>query len=682
VVLTLDPAAEWLEADGLGGFASGTVGGLRTRRYHAVLLAAARPPAARFVLVNGFDARVTTAGGAFALSRQRYRPDVVHPAVDGRRLERFSTEPWPCWHWRLDDGTRVEQQLCVPRGRAEVVVSWRLLDPGGAVLGVRPFFSGRDVHALHHENASFDFEPRRTDEGLCWQPYDGVPAVIASSNGAYRHDPHWYRGFLYDEERARGLDHVEDLAAPGEWTWDLGQGEALLVLRAEAPSLPGAGSAEVWRDVERMRQAESARRAALGPRLHRAAEAYVVRRASVGRLAPGVNPGARALGAHAAARLRPQTPVGPLAPGGATVMAGYPWFTDWGRDTFIGLRGLCLATGRLDEARGVLLAWAGEVREGLLPNRFADDGSLPEFNSVDAALWYVVAVHDFLRASADAGTLRAGDEAALQAACAAILEGYARGTRHGIRADADGLLACGEPGWQLTWMDARVDGREVTPRIGKPVEVQALWLNALRIGAAFDARWREPFARGSAAFGARFWNEDTGALHDVVDADHRPGAVDPAFRPNQVLAVGGLPHALLDGARARSLVDAVERRLWTPMGLRTLAPDAPGYRGRCEGSPAERDGAYHQGTVWPWLIGPFVEAWVRVRGGGAEALAQARTRFLQPLIDHLGQAGLDHVSEIADGDPPHTPRGCPFQAWSVGELVRALALTAPAAEPR
>jgi predicted glycogen debranching enzyme len=260
--------------------------------------------------------------------------------------------------------------------------------------------------------------------------------------------------------------------------------------------------------------------------------------------------------------------------------------------------------------------------------------------------------------------------AKLQEAIEAILAGYAAGTRFGIRVDADGLLAAGQAGVQLTWMDAKVGDWVVTPRIGKPVEVQALWLNALWIAGAFSEKWRELHDRGLAAFQERFWNEAAGCLYDVVDPDHAAGTADATFRPNQIFAVGGLPFAIVEGDRARRIVDAVEARLATPVGLRSLAPDDPAYAGRYGGGPLQRDGAYHQGTVWPFLAGAFVDAWVRVRGGTEEAKGDARTRFLAPLLAHLEEAGLGHVSEIADGDAPHTPRGCPFQAWSVGELLR------------
>ncbi|HEV3460393.1 MAG TPA: amylo-alpha-1,6-glucosidase [Thermoanaerobaculia bacterium] len=647
----MNRAAEWLEADGLGGFASGTVGGVRTRRYHALLLVARTPPTGRVVLVNGFDAWLRLGGRTFAISSQLYTPEVVEPD-GGERLEAFTADPWPRWTFNCG-GVRIDQELLVPQGTAAVAVSWRLREPAPpAELTVRPFLSGRDYHALQRENAAFRFEPEGRGPWRIFRPYADVPAVAAFANGRYAHDPLWYRNFLYRRELERGLDAVEDLGSPGTWRWDLQRGEAIWILAVEGQELP-AGSPAACLGI--FRGAEQRRRRAFGSQLRRAADSYLVRRN-----------------------------------GGKTIVAGYPWFTDWGRDTFIAVRGLCLAVGRVDAAAAILLAWARTVSQGMLPNRFPDSGETPEYNSVDASLWFVAAVAALLRAARAAGPgnggwsgggtgnggpLGAAERQVLLDAVEAILGGYAAGTRFGIRADGDGLLAAGEPGSQLTWMDARVDGHAVTSRCGKPVEVQALWIHALAVGAANPAspavaRWRGLEAQARASFAARFWNEAAGCLYDVVDVDHRRGAVDPAMRPNQVLAVGGLPVVLLPPERARRVVEAVEKRLWTPLGLRSLAPGEPGYRGRYEGDPRARDGAYHQGTAWPWLLGPFVEAWVRVRGGGEEAKRQARERFLAPLAAELGEYGVGHLPEIADGDPPHTPRGCPFQAWSMGELLR------------
>jgi predicted glycogen debranching enzyme len=632
--IALDERTEWLESDGLGGFAMGTTGGLRTRRYHALLLTATTPPTGRMVLVNGLDAWIERPGRPPEyLTRQRYVPGLVAPS-EGAMLEAFTGEPWPTWCWRLEDGSRVELELFVPHGLPLTALRWRRTggaDP--AALVVRPFLSGRDSHATHHENPAFRFDAELAGPAVTWRPYEGVPGVTVVSTGQYTHDPQWYRAFQYDEERARGLDAVEDLASPGAFRWNLSQGDAVLLLSVAGTLPPDADAGSTY---ARLRRAERNRRTRLGSRLERAADAYLVRRGD-----------------------------------GRTIVAGYPWFTDWGRDTFIALRGICLATGRLAEARAILLEWSGAVSEGMLPNLFVDQGGRPEYNTVDASLWYVVAVHDYLHAVEAAGrAVPARDLRRLREAVSAILAGHVRGTRYGIRADGDGLLAAGEPGVQLTWMDAKVGDWVVTPRIGKPVEIQALWLNVLRIGGALTGEHAGLLARGRESFARRFWNADAGCLYDVVDADHVPGRMDDTLRPNQILAVGGLPEAVLVGERARSVVDVVERRLLTPLGLRTLAPGSPGYCPRYEGDVRSRDGAYHQGTVWPWLLGPFVEAWVGVRGGEPAVRAEARRRFLQPLLHHLDEAGLGHVSEIADGDAPHTPRGCPFQAWSVGEALR------------
>ena len=634
---------EWLEADGRGGFASGTVSGVRTRRYHAILLSAVTPPTGRFVLVNGFDALITSNEGAFAISSQRYEPGVVHP--DGaRRLQCFTTSPWPSWRFRLEDGTVIVQEIFVPAGSSAVVVRWRHEGSPRADLrlSVRPFLSGRDAHALHRENAAFHFDPQVHSGSWTFRSYEGVPAVLARSNGSYEHAPEWYRNFQYEEERLRGFDFLEDLASPGVFSWSLGTGEAVWILAAQSMangSFPVDLEEEAAELAGQLASREAARRAAFASPLHRAADAYLVDRGA-----------------------------------GRTIVAGYPWFTDWGRDTFIALRGLCLAGGRQQDAGAILLEWSRSVSEGMIPNRFPEGAAAAEFNSVDASLWFVVAVHEYL---ASEGGEAADSEAAevrsrLESAVDDILEGYSRGTRFGIRLDEDGLLAAGEKNVPLTWMDARVEEHPVTPRIGKPVEVQALWLNALAAASRLSraSRWNVPFEAGLASFRERFWNESRGCLHDVVDPDHRRGTVDPTFRPNQILAVGGLPVALIEGERARRIVDAVEDHLLTEIGLRSLAPGEPGYEGRYEGDPIRRDRAYHQGTVWPWLIGPFVEAWVRVRGGGEEVKRRAAERFVEPLLGHLEESGLGHLPEIADGDPPHRLRGCPFQAWSLGELMR------------
>jgi predicted glycogen debranching enzyme len=633
----IDSDGEWLESDALGGFASGTVGGIRTRRYHALLLTATTPPTGRVVLVNGFEAWIEDDSSSFPISSQRYAPNVTYP--DGcSRIVGFSATPWPCWTFRHSNGTAITQEIMVHRDTCETVLRWRRLSDGACRLRVRLLLSVRDYHALHRENPAFDMQPIVRGGNVSWRPYRDQPAISALTNGEYEQAPDWFRNFLYTREQERGLDCVEDLASPGTFLWDLSRDDAVMVLRAG-----NALGVRATPYAAMLMSSERARRAAAGPR-DAAAEAYIVDR---GR--------------------------------GHTVIAGFPWFTDWGRDTFIAMRGLMLATGHLAEAEAVLLAWAGTVNEGMLPNRFLDTGDLPEFNAVDASLWFIVLTYEFLNAAKDHGRdVTAEVRRRLHDAAEAILQGYAAGTRFAIAADSDGLLRAGVPGVQLTWMDAKIGDRPVTPRIGKPVEIQALWINALRIGSAWSPRLAELARHATASFVARYPNPATG-LYDVIDVDHARGAVDEKLRPNQILAVGGLPFALLQGDAARTVVDLVEDKLLTPLGLRTLSPDDPEYRAHYRGSPDQRDSAYHQGTAWPWLMGPFVDAWLRVRGGSTEAKSEARRRFLAPLRAHLATAGIGHISELADGAPPHEPGGCPFQAWSLGEFIRIEHMLAPAA---
>jgi predicted glycogen debranching enzyme len=628
---------EWLEADGLGGFASGTAAGIRTRRYHALLLNAAHPPTDRRVLVNGVDAWIESPGQEpIWLSAQQYGPNMELTAAE-QRIVSFSHDPWPHWSYEIASGQMVEHEIVVPHGEPAVLLIWRLdrLQPGQQ-LCVRPFFSGRDYHSLQRQNDLLDFSHERVGDAMKWQTYPGVPPVYGRTNGAYEAAPVWYLHFYYEREIERGLDCDEDLASPGVLRWQAGAGEAVLLFYINGASEMLTRELDCVKLARQVRAQERGRRAAWRDPLARAADSYIVRRGN-----------------------------------GKTIIAGYPWFADWGRDTFIAIRGLCYATGRWAEAAQILGTWAEAISVGMLPNRFPDKGEEPEYNSVDASLWYVVALGELMEAARQGQfTLALELEQRLARAIEAILKGYAKGSRYNIGMAVDGLLAAGQPGVQLTWMDAKVGEAVITPRIGKPVEVNALWINALWIGAQRDGQWLEVFNRARESFGQRFWNEERGCLFDVVDADHEPGKNDPAFRPNQIFAVGGLPLQLMDGERGRRVVEQVEQQLWTEWGLRSLAPGEPGYAGHYRGGVAQRDAAYHQGTVWPWLAGPFVEAWVRVRGNEASAKTLAREKFIKPLREKISVYGLGHVAEVADADAPHQPGGCPFQAWSVAELLR------------
>ncbi|HKO46180.1 MAG TPA: amylo-alpha-1,6-glucosidase [Polyangiaceae bacterium] len=637
--IAVDSHSEWLEADGLGGFASSTTSGVATRRYHALLLSAQNPPSSRFVLVNGFRAWLETPRGNLQLTRHHFTPDVLSEAA--APIEAFTPEPWPTFRYVSDTGLALIQELFLLHGSPTVLLRFRLEgNASGVKLCLRPLLSGRDFHALQRENSAFRFEPEQRDSRLLFSPYPGVPTIAMLSNGTYTHGPEWYRNFRYAEEAQRGLDCEEDLAAPGVLSFDLSAGPAIWISSANTPgeALPQDVSAISFFATSSSR--ERARRSAFGSPLERAADSYLVAR---GR--------------------------------GRTIIAGYPWFGDWGRDTFIALRGLCLASRRLGEARDILVEWSHLVSEGMLPNRFPDGNGEPEYNSVDASLWYVIAAGELLSDPQGSSVLSLADRQALQGAILAIVSGYARGARFGIRRDTDGLLACGEAGLQLTWMDAKVGDYIVTPRSGKPVEIQALWLNALATATALSPAFAGWFEHARGSFELRFWNEDKASLYDVVDVDHQPGQLDASVRPNQIFAAGGLPLTLLSPERAKRVLDTVERQLLTPVGLRSLAPSDAAYTRHYQGGIWQRDTAYHQGTVWPWLMGPFVEAWLKSRGNTDEAKREAAQRFVAPLRAQLNHAGIGHISEIADGEAPHTPRGCPFQAWSISEFLRISALT-------
>src|SRR5205085_1479013 len=351
-----------------------------------------------------------------------------------------------------------------------------------------------------------------------------------------------------------------------------------------------------------------------------------------------------------------------------TVIAGYHWFADWGRDTMIALPGLTLANGRWDVAKDVLAEFAAHVDQGMLPNRFPDDGETPEYNTVDATLWFFEAVRSFLDYTGDYEFV----ETHLYPVLKDIISWHSKGTRYQIHVDEDGLLFAGEPGVQLTWMDAKVGDWVVTPRYGKPVEIQALWYNALRIMQDLACKFKESKQKygkmadqARASFNKLFWNHELGCLYDVINGENR----DASIRPNQVIALS-LANAMLSEDRAASVLHVVERELLTPRGLRTLSPSDPNYIGRYEGSPSSRDGAYHQGTVWPWLVGPYISAYTKTFG--IKAGRELAATWLRNFEDHLQEACLGQVSEIFDGDAPHAPRGCVAQAWSVAEILRVL----------
>jgi predicted glycogen debranching enzyme len=622
---------EWLLADGLGGYASSTVLGMNTRRYHGLLVVAREPPVERMVLLSRVEETLVVGGQRFELGTNAY-PGVLHPR-GYEHATRFALDPLPSLTFEVGGG-RLTRTVARIHREPTLVLVYLYSGEAKATLEVRPLLAYRDHHALQHENGALEWAAERRGEDLVFHPYASCPALFVRFAGAdYREERLWYRDFEYGEERRRGLDFREDLSSPGVFTRALPPGEEVALVASTEPLLQARdGRVLLAAERKRMRLLGQSGEGLLGD-LRRAADQFIVARGERGR----------------------------------TIIAGYPWFEDWGRDTMIALPGLCLATGRFQEARAILREFAGHVEGGLIPNRFPENGSPPEYNTVDAALWMVLAIGRYLETTRDTTFVLAK----LRPAVEAILEGYRSGTRHGIRMAEDGLVEQGEPGLQLTWMDARVGSRVITPRAGKPVEIQALWYNALLVASSLASEagdghraafWSRHAALCRKSFQEAFWIPERGYLADCVSAAGR----DEALRPNQLYAVG-LPHALLARPEAESLLAATTDALLTPVGLRTLAPHDPAYHGTYEGGPAERDEAYHQGTVWPYLMGAYFDALIRIRGEAGKADAR---RWLQRFTEHLGTYGLNTVGEVFSGDPPHAPGGTISQAWSVAEVLR------------
>lgn len=633
----LDAAAgrEWFETNGLGGWAAGTVAGCHTRRYHGLLVAATRPPVGRMVLLSKLGETVVTGGARYELDTNRYAGAVQprgHELLTG-----FTLDPMPTFVFEAG-GVRLKKTIAAIHGENTTVILYEVLDAEGEfTLELRPLIAYRDYHGMQRANDAIRFANASFAAGVFRaRPYEGAPELfLQAENASFSAQPDWYFRFEYAKELERGLSAHEDLFCHGVFTRTLAKGDRFGVI-ASTGEVAGRDPFALV-DKERVRRNAVVAAAGVDDETARtlvlAADTFVVRRGE---------------------DLR-------------TVIAGYPWFSDWGRDTMIALPGVCLSTGRHDDAKRILRAFARSVDGGMLPNRFPDGGEAPEYNTVDATLWFFVAAHRYLEATSDEPFVL-GE---LLSVFDDIVACHERGTRHGIRVDDDGLLHAGEPGVQLTWMDSKVGDWVVTPRQGKPVEIQALWYNALSILA--DLRKRAGRAADEAdalarakqvkdQFVAKFWNDDTSCLYDVVDGDRK----DASIRPNQVFALS-LPYPLLPKDKARSVLAVIEAQLLTPYGLRSLSPHDPAYRGRYEGGPAERDAVYHQGAVWSWLLGPYADALVKTNGAVGKSKAR---KALDGLAPHLLEEGLGTISEIFDGDAPHTPRGCPSQAWSVGEALR------------
>lgn len=629
---------EWIETNGLGGFSSSTITGLNTRRYHGLLTAATKPPVGRVLLLSKLEETLVIDGERFDLGVNQY-PGVIHPQGH-KHLVEFRMHPFPVFVYRAG-GAELEKSVFMVEGENTVVVEYAIRQSGAGpirecALELRPLVAFRDYHSTTHENAGLD-PTVITLPGLATiHPYRDLPFLhFAHDADSVESTGEWYRNFEYAIEQERGLDYQEDLFNPFVARFDLGARNTATVIASTERH--NALEAEAFRAKEIQRReallASSPSGDPLVQALTVAADQFIVKRGDL-----------------------------------KTVIAGYHWFSDWGRDTMITLPGLTLVTGRPEIAKSILLAFAKSVDQGMLPNRFPDVGETPEYNTIDATLWFFEAVRAFLAYTGDIAFVRDN----LYPKLKEIIEWHMRGTRYGIRADGDGLLNGGEPGVQLTWMDVKIGDWVVTPRYGKPVEIQALWYNALRImeslAAGFDSVSQASYAAvadsAKESFNAKFWNEAQGCLYDVVNA----AGVDGSIRPNQIFAVS-LPHTMLAKDRARRVLEVVERDLLVPCGLRSLSPRDPNYHAHYEGGVWARDSAYHQGTVWPWLIGPFITAYVKVNDRSAAARQQAATW----LADFRSQVvrGLGQLPELADAEPPHMPRGCMAQAWSVAELLRA-----------
>jgi predicted glycogen debranching enzyme len=618
---------EWLETNGIGGFSSSTIIGLNTRRYNGLLTAATKPPVGRLVLLSKLEETLVIDGRRYELSANQY-PGVIHPQGFNYQSD-FRIDPFPIFTYEIED-LRLTKSVFMVQGQNTTVVQYELTSDKKSELRleVRPLMAFRDFHSTTHENGALNSQIETEQGQIIFKPYADLPALhLAHDAAQVDANGFWYRNFQYAIEQERGLDFAEDLFNPCKLAFDLNSRTKVSIVASTEQH--DAANADAYRKAEVERRSTS--RNDLVTLLKTAADQFIV------------------------ARER-----------GETVIAGYHWFADWGRDTMIALPGLTLVNGRYEVAKHVLAEFSKHVDQGMLPNRFPDAGEAPEYNTVDATLWFFEAVRSFLQYSGDYEFMRTS----LYSVLKDIIDWHVRGTRYRIHVDEDGLIFAGEPGVQLTWMDAKVGDHVITPRYGKPVEIQALWYNALRVMEDLAGRFNDAkqeygamAAKTRASFNALFWNERAGCLYDVINGEIR----DATIRPNQVIAVS-LANTMVSKERAMSILRVIERELLTPRGLRTLSPSDPSYIGRYEGGPDRRDGAYHQGTVWPWLMGPYITAYGKTFG--RKAGRRFAATWLENFREHLHEACLGQVSEIFDGDAPHTPRGCVAQAWSVAELLR------------
>lgn len=640
---------EWLVTNGIGGFASGTVAGGMTRRYHGLLVAALRPPLGRTHLVASLDEVVSYAGATYPLATHHWSSGAVDPQ-GFRFLESFRLEgATPVWTYALADAL-LEKRVWMADGENTTFIEYTVTRAGSPLdISCKALVNYRDFHSSTHAG-DWRMKIVPVEHGAMILAFDGAtPFYLRSAQASCEPRHEWYRDCFLPAEKERGLDDHEDHLFAALFHAQLNAGGRFSITATTEPGalldVASSRSARAQRetvllDAWRVQSSGSATTApAWLPQLVLAADQFIVQRALPGE------------------------------PDGRSIIAGYHWFGDWGRDTMIALPGLTLATGRPEIARQILLAFASLVDAGMLPNTFPDAGGKPEYNTVDAALWYFEAARQYFQITQDSATLEK-----LYPVLVSIIDAQVAGTRYNIHVDpSDGLLFAGGPGVQLTWMDAKIGDWVVTPRTGKPVEINALWLNALEIIAGFARALNQPAekfqslsAQAKSSF-QKFWNAERSCCFDVIDIPSvgKTTANDASIRPNQIFAVS-LPVSPLTPEQQKSVVDLCAQQLLTSHGLRSLASGDPAYQGHYGGDPRSRDSAYHQGTVWGWLLGPFALAHFRVYNDRAAAL-----RFLEPLGSHISAYGLGTLAEIFDGDTPHSPRGAIAQAWTVAELLRA-----------
>jgi len=634
--------SEWLETNGLGGWASSSITGCNTRRYHGLLVAATKPPTERMVLVSKLDETIIINDERFELGTNDYG-DVIHP--NGYHyLTSFTKDLFPEWVYEAN-GIVLKKTIAMVHGENTTLVLYEVIKSSSAfTLELLPLIAARGYHSLQHSYNNISSDAQVKNEIFKTLPYNGAPDIFITVPGAtYKHHPQWFNHFNYAVEKYRGLDYVEDLFNHGTFHIELNEGDKIgVIISTEDPA--GKNAFELFtKEKARKLQLIQIENSTNQPfnlstlqQLTLAADQFIVKRDDVLK----------------------------------TVIAGYHWFTDWGRDTMISLPGLCLSTGRYDDAKKIIAAFAKSVSMGMLPNRFQDNNEPPEYNNVDGTLWYFIAVYKYLQHTNDIRFIL--DE--ILPVLKEIIDWHFKGTRYKIHVDEDGLLYAGEKGQQLTWMDARIGDWVVTPRMGKPVEIQALWYNVLKIFAALlelndqlnDAALVNISAeKAKNSFNEKFWYAEGNYLYDVIDEDGNP---DATLRPNQLFAAS-LPFPLIDEEQTSAVLKIVEEKLYTPVGLRSLTPDDKRYVGIYGGDAFKRDSAYHQGTVWSWLLGPYIDVVMKV---DAEYGKEKAVNIIHDFSYHLNEACIGSVSEIMDAAGDHIPRGCIAQAWGVAEILRVI----------